>query len=211
MKKQLLLISICVLFTSNIGWASCNYTQSGKVCDYRSQSSKCVSKDSKSYDYPRAALEYKKLIDRMQHERATIYNALNLTDEQIQKREELLRENNPIFEQKFDLLLKESFKLSALEEGNAPEREIVCQKRVVKNIKKDIDKLFSCENKEFQKCLTRLQRSKFKEIQRLEKRDYKREAPQKDYYKSNPQMRPFGNPTYSQCDNTSSKKKKILK
>ena len=51
MKKQLLLISICVLFTSNIGWASCNYTQSGKVCDYRSQSSKCVSKDSKSYDY----------------------------------------------------------------------------------------------------------------------------------------------------------------
>ena len=64
----------------------------------------------------------------MQHERATIYNALNLTDEQIQKREELLRENNPIFEQKFDLLLKESFKLRALEEGNAPEREIVCQK-----------------------------------------------------------------------------------
>lgn len=147
----------------------------------------------------------------MQHERATIYNALNLTDEQIQKREELLRENNPIFEQKFDLLLKESFKLRALEEGNAPEREIACQKRVVKNIKKDIDKLFSCENKEFQKCLTRLQRSKFKEIQRLEKRDYKREAHQKDYYKSNPQMRPFGNPTYSQCDNTSSKKKKILK
>lgn len=46
----------------------------------------------------------------------------------------------------------------------------------------------------FKKCLTYNQRLKYKLINKLRKRDCKDKKKQQNYYKSNPQMIPFGNP-----------------
>lgn len=207
MNKKILLIGICVLVVSSFMVTLPNYAS-----EVESNRKTDITKISKVTDYPREALEYKRLINRINNEREVIYNALNLTDEQVEFRENMLQEDAPIYEQKFDVFMKESFKLKALEEANASESEILEQKRVVKKSKKDIEKFFKKENKKFKKCLTSLQRAKFREIQHLEKHDFKKEAKQKDYYKSNPQMRPFGNPaTLPNNGASKSKKKMILK
>lgn len=209
MKKKLLLLGVCLVLASSSVFAQCDCTKTEGSCTCRKISpmapgpvinppfapkNLCTEPEC-----PQAVMRYKRFITAVQRERATIYNALNLTDEQIQKREEIMKENDPIYEQKFDCLIKESFKLKALKSANASEREIYKQRQVVKDIKKDIEKLLDCENKTFQKSLTRLQRSKYKEIKKLECHDFKRAAHQKDYYKSNPQMRPFGNPCRCSC------------
>ena len=84
--------------------------------------------------------------------RATMYNALNLTNEQTKIREEILNKNAKILDEKYAKLKKESCKLLALKKGNVCNSEILEQKKVIKNIKKDISKLLSEEDKEFKKC-----------------------------------------------------------
>ena len=152
----------------------------------------CCSKSN--IEAPQEALLYKKHILRIQKDRALVYNALDLSDEQVKSIEECALQYNPLYEAKFNELIKESYTLKALTVANAESAEIKTQKKVVKNIKKDIDKLFKEEDKSFKKCLTREQRSKYSMIKKLERKDFKDSIHQKDYYKSNPRMRPFGNP-----------------
>lgn len=143
---------------------------------------------------PEIAKKYKIYMNRIQNERAVIYNALNLCDEQIKKREELICKNNPRYEKKFEELIRESYKIKALKCANACEADILKQKRKVNKIKKEIQSIVNEENKVFKKCLTGEQRTKFVMIKKLERNDLKKAAHKKDYYKSNPKMRRFGNP-----------------
>ncbi len=145
---------------------------------------------------PMEAHRYKGYVHRVQRDRATVYNALNLTDDQVKLREDMVRENSPIYNRKFKQLTKESYKVKALKAAGASDKEIARQKKVVKNTKKDIDKLLREENKQYKKSLTREQRSKYSMIKKLEEKDYKEAAHQKDYYKSNPKMVPFGDPRF---------------
>ena len=133
----------------------------------------------------------------LQFQQVGIQNQIQLAESQmsaIQKREDLMNENNPIYEQKFDCLMKESFKLQAIENAGATDKEINAQKKVISSIKKSIERTLSKENKAFRKCLNGQQKAKYSMIKKLERQDYKKDLKQKDYYKSNPQMRPFGNP-----------------
>ena len=57
-----------------------------------------------------AVLQYKKLVMQEKKDRATVYNALNLTPEQIEKKENLLCENNDKLEDMFSQLVMESYK-----------------------------------------------------------------------------------------------------
>ena len=147
-----------------------------------------------SFDVPQNVKRYQHFVNKVKRERAVVYNALNLSDEQIKERELILKENTPVYEEKFEKLMKESFRLKALKEADASSKEISRQEKVVNSIKKDIEKLLDKENKAFKKCLTREQRSKYSMIQKLERKDYKEACHKKDYYKKNPKMRPFGNP-----------------
>lgn len=126
--------------------------------------------------------------------RATIYNALNLSDTQTQKREEILNKNAKILEEKYEKLKQESSKLLALKKGHACISEISEQKKIVKNIGKDIAKIQSKEDKEFRKCLTFEQKSKYKTIQKIQKHDTKKEINREKLYKANPQMTEFAKP-----------------
>lgn len=133
--------------------------------------------------------------------RATIYNALNLSDEQSKKREEILNKNSKIFEEKYQQLKKETCKLLALKKGHACISEISQQKNLVKNIEKDIAKLHSKEDKEFKKYLTPEQKTKYKTIQKLQKHDPKKEISREKIYKNNPQMTEFAKPQNTTCKN----------
>ena len=177
--KKLLLISVFVLFCSI-------QTQAIEI-----QASCCTKSEIEA---PQDAFRYKQHINNLHAKRAVIYNALDLSDEQIAVREAIVKENSGIYEEKFNELIKESYTLKALKVTNADSTTISRQKKVVKNIKNDIDNLLKCEDKEFKKSLTREQRSKYSMIAKLERRDYKAVSHQKDYYKSNPRMRQFGNP-----------------
>lgn len=141
---------------------------------------------------PPQCMDYKQYIRKIQSERAIVYNALNLTDEQLKLRENMFKENSCLYDEKFKNLMHESYKLKALQCANATEYEIVKQKNTVKNVKKDINKLLKKENKIFEKCLTGEQKAKYSMIKKLERKDFKKVCKEKDYYKSNPKMRPFG-------------------
>ncbi len=153
-----------------------------------------MKKQMKFNKAPIAAKRYQGYVHKIQRERATVYNALDLTDEQIKLREDILKENTPIYERKFAELTKESYKVKALKAAGASDKEINRQEKVVKNVKKDIEKLLNEENKLYKKSLTREQRSKYAMIKKLEEKDYKEASNEKDLYKSNPKMRPFGDP-----------------
>ncbi|MBQ8668883.1 hypothetical protein IJ472_03805 [bacterium] len=63
------------------------------------------------------------------------------------------------------------------------------------NLSDEQIELQSLNLKQFKKCLTSDQRIKYNMIKKLEKNEYKKsKKKKKDYYKSNPQMMPFGNP-----------------
>lgn len=160
-------------------------------------------REKSGIDAPQDALRYKQHINNLHNRRELIYNALNLSDKQIKEHETIINENTPVYEEKFNNLIKESYTLKALNTANAGKSSVAEQKKTVKNIKSDIDNLYKKENKLFKKSLTREQRSKYSMITKLEKRDYKAVSHQKDYYKSNPKMQPFGNP--KPCENSSEK------
>lgn len=146
------------------------------------------------YTHPEYVKTYKEYIDKLQKERAVIYNALNLSDEQVQIYEDMISENAPCYESRFNNLMKECYKLRAMQEAKANECDILRQKRVVKNLKNNLEKSFNKDTKSFKKCLNSQQRAKYSMIKKLAHDDIKKASHKKDYYKSNPQMLPFGNP-----------------
>ena len=217
MKKQLLIAGLVLSFALSAGvYAQCPQQQAG--CPLKEVVKKeapatvrkcppeglhrCPLKKTGNFRrakfnrMPMQAHRYEGYVRHIQKNRATTYNALNLTDDQIKLREDMLRENTPIYERKFKELTKESYKVKALKGAGASDKEIARQKKVVKNTKKDIENLLKEENKLYKKSLTREQRSKYNMIKKLEEKDYKEAANKKDYYKSNPKMVPFGDPKF---------------
>ncbi|MCI1274294.1 MAG: hypothetical protein LKG27_07685 [Clostridiaceae bacterium] len=130
---------------------------------------------------------------RMEHaQRAVTYNVLNLTDSQIQTKNKIDQTRYNALQPQFDQLDQELFVLRKLEAGNASKQAIKKQKKVVKNLQKNIEKTDAKYDKEFKNSLSREQRSKYKDVRRLENRDLKRKMHEtKDpYYDKN--MRVFG-------------------
>ena len=138
-----------------------------------------------------SVIQYKQSVMQEKRQRVTIYNALNLTQEQIEKKESLLTDNDCLLQEKFDDLFNQTYRMNTLKDSNATESEITAQKKVINCIKKDIKTITQKEDKQFKKILTRDQRAKYSMIKHLERLDEKREN--KDYYKSNPGLVPFGN------------------
>jgi len=170
------------------GKTSCSCAKNSTVSEPKKAKSDAVS-----------AIKFRKYVNKVRNNRATVYNALNLSDEQIKVHEKLIEGDAYLFDEKFDKLIKESYKVKALKKANALDKDINAQKKVVQQLKDDINDLLEQEEKEFKKCLTRQQRSKYAMIKKLERKSYKESQHEKDYYKNNPQMRPFGNPKPCSC------------
>ena len=135
---------------------------------------------------------YKQYMEHIINDKAVIFNALNLSDSQREKFEEITQKNTPIYKQKLEDLLKESYRLKALKSAKFGFYETHLQRKIIKNIEKEIAEISLCEDKELYKILNFSQRSKYRNIKHLERHDSRKEKHPKDYYKSNPQMPHFG-------------------
>ena len=178
MKKNLLIVLSCLLLTTSAAVAKCNCTP---TCN-------CVSKKVVNDDLK----FYKNYAESIKKERATVVNALQLNDEQVQKRNELMCENSILLEAKYKNLYRETKKLNDLKTQKAKLKEINTQEKNVTSIKKEINTIVKNENKQFKKILDRQQRAKLKTIQKLQRKSIRDLDNQKDYYKSNPKMRYLG-------------------
>ena len=207
MKKNFI-TGLCLLLSFTGAYAQCTNqggcpVKSNTCCE---KTNICLDKKSTCHitkeklTCPQKSKLYRDFVNNIKRERATVYNALNLTDEQVEIREKTVKENAPVYEEKFERLMKESFRLKSLKDANASDKDIRKQEKVVKNIKKEIQDTLDKENKDFKKCLTREQRSKYAMIKKLERKDYKESCHKKDLYKNNPQMRYFGNPKTCPCE-----------
>ena len=69
-----------------------------------------LSADSAPDDF----IFYKQYMEQIINDKAVIFNTLNLSDYQREKFEEITQKNTPIYKQKLEELLKESYRLKAL-------------------------------------------------------------------------------------------------
>ena len=81
------------------------------------------------------AIRYKNYISTIQKGRAILYNALDLTDEQIKYRENIITNNSPTFDCYFNKLLLECYRYKALKSANVNYLELNNQKKVIEKIK----------------------------------------------------------------------------
>lgn len=185
MKKILLTILICFTLTSTSVFAKCTCKPTC-ACTIK----KNVNDEMKFY---------KNYAEQVKKERAAVSNALQLTEDQVQCKNELMRENTIILEQNYKKLYNETLKLNNLKSQKACNSEINAQEKVVTSIKKEIQAIVDNENKQFKKILDREQRAKLRMIQKLQKKSIEDLYNQKDYYKSNPKMRPFAQKPSCRC------------
>lgn len=117
MKKFLLICLGLLLVGTNVAFAESCPIKKTNVLVKRVQLSK-------------GGFTLQKYMKTIQQERATVYNALNLTDEQIKLRENMINENSSLYDAKFNELIKESYKVKALKQAGATDREIANQKKL---------------------------------------------------------------------------------
>ncbi len=197
MKKNFLFIfAICLsLSLSSISFAEDSQCITSET-NYSTDNSLCNSEPSCFNNLQ----SYRSFAEQIKKERSAISNALGLTEDQMRCRIDIIRKNSMILEEKFRSLYNENCKLTSLEAQNADKKEIKAQQEQIECIKDEIKKIIDEENEEFVKVLDRQQRAKLRMIQKLEHKAVKDRKKQKDYYKSNPKMRPFAMPVKSNCD-----------
>ena len=134
---------------------------------------------------------FRELRDEMKKERLAISNALQLTDEQARLRDELVKNNSQILNEKFYNLYLEKKDLKLLKFENASAQVIKEKENNVKIICDEIGDIIKQENKDYKKILDHQQRSKLRMIEKLQRKTLKDSKKQKDYKKYNPKMREF--------------------
>lgn len=206
MKKSILLLLSCFLLSSASVLAECNCQPTCDCTPSCNCDCKKKLKEAKFSTYkPREIfaddLKFNRnFADQVRKERAAVSNALGLSEEQVKVRVEMTRKNTVILEEKFRNLYEENYKLKVLKAENAAKNTIKTQQEQINCIKKEIKAIVEQENKEFNKILDHQQRSKLRMIQKLQRKAMKESAKQKNYYKSNPKMRPFAMPNKQNCD-----------
>lgn len=123
---------------------------------------------------------------------ALYYNALQLTPEQIDKYEDIIECNKDSYQEKLNEITKEVQFYNTMKECGFTHSELVRQKQVIKQLKKELLQVSRQENKALKKILTRQQRTEYNMIKHLERHDLRKNLHQKDYHKLNPKMSVFG-------------------
>lgn len=206
MKKAVLSLIACILFTMTCAFAECKCKPVCKCSPECSCDCKTKLQNAEYSNYkPRSIfaddLKFNRnFADQVKKERAAVSNALGLTEEQAKCRVEMTRKNTVVLQEKFRTLYDENYKLKVLKAENAAKNAIKAQEDKINCIKKEIKAIVEQENKEFNKILDRDQRAKLRMIQKLQRKAMKESAKQKNYYKSNPKMRPFAMPEKQNCD-----------
>lgn len=192
MKKKLLVLSLAVLL--NFTWAAAEEKYSYPLDNAFTPN---------NYNVPSCNQElYSKgkcsdLVERIMNNRAATYNVLNLTPQQRKHMEEMEKCRFEELDKKINILEQEIYVLKKLKcNPEANETAIKQQEKIIKNMKKDIDKAARKYDKEFKSMLSGEQKAKYNFIQRMKKKDVKRCSKKKPIYKQDPHLQQFGQPYY---------------
>ena len=163
MKKHVLIISICLILSGNFVFA-------GETTIFaENQRPDCgCSKQTKCLD----------LMTSMYNERATLYNVLNLSNDQQKCKDVIDKKRYEELGEQFKLYEQEKFVLANMCKHNASEEAIKKQE------------------KEFKSILSSEQKAKYNTVRKMEKKEIKYCMKNKAFYKRDPKLRPFGEKMY---------------
>lgn len=176
MKNIVLIISL-ILFVSNISYAE-------MILPSKSIENEVVEMERPSQAY--------NMMFRIKKDRNTIYNVLNLTPSQIDRMTEIeqdrYKEIVPVVEE----LMQTKSDIKQLKENNCPKAQINAKYKELNKLEKQIKKISSKYDKQFEKILNREQRSKYDMIQKLRYEDLNKIKKIDKYGKRQSDLRPFG-------------------
>ena len=180
MKKNIIFLSILTLFLSSNVFAETKPV----VIDNPQSCETC--KQTKCLD----------LMTSMYNKRATMYNVLNLSNDQQKCKDVIDKKRYDELEQYFEEYKKEKYVLDNMSNHQASEAALKKQEKVVKNIDKKMQEIGKKYDKEFKTILNSEQKSKYNAVRKMEKKEVKYCIKNKAFYKRDPKLRPFGEKMY---------------
>lgn len=129
----------------------------------------------------------------MYNQTTTVFNAINLTEEQICKKNEIENERAKELKPYLEKLEQEQNCYTKLKEQNASKANLIHQQRKVRFVNKDVNKINEKYDRKIKKILNTEQRNKLHNIKRLQNREYKeQESNNKRKYLEDKKLRTFG-------------------
>lgn len=175
MKKNLIIFGICVFLSSVSVQAEVVQTPE---CGCQNQT-KCLD-----------------LITSMYNERATLYNVLNLTNDQLKCKDVIDKKRYEELGAKFRQYEQEKYALAKLCEHNASRSAIKKQEDIVNNLECEMKRIAKKYDKEFNSILNSEQKAKYNTVRKMERKEIKYCQKNKAFYKRDPNLRPFGQKMY---------------
>lgn len=180
MKRGLILLGLCAILTSHAAFA-----------DYPEG---CNDEASKQYEVG-TAQDYNysyQLLIRIKKQREILYNALNLTQQQVKCKNEIDKKRYAELKPALEKLCLESKNLKDLKARCASKKTIKKQEKELNKARKNIQEISAKYDKEFDKILTRNQRNKYSMIRKLKKDDLKKYRKIQEKGRKPSDLRPFG-------------------
>lgn len=177
MKRSLIVLGIFAILTSTSVFAE-EPVKQPSPCD--------VTTVTEQYDY-----SYQ-LMDRIKKQRDTIYNALNLTQEQVKCKNEIEKKRYIELEPALQKLCLEIKQLKDLKARCADKKTICKQERALDCTRREIQQISAKYDRELMKILTQDQRSKYSMIRKLKRCDLKKLRKIQEKGRKPSDLRPFG-------------------
>ena len=181
MKIKLLTLVLCIIMLNSSVLA-----QENKVFAENQKPNCGCSKQTKCID----------LMTSMYNERATLYNVLNLSNDQQKCKDVIDKKRYEELGAQFRQYEQEKYVLDNMCKHNASEQAIKKQEKVVKNIEKCMKEIGEKYDKEFKSILNSEQKAKYNSVRKMEKKEIKYCLKNKAFYKRDPKLRPFGEKMY---------------
>ncbi len=181
MKIKLLTLILCIIMLNSSVLA-----QENKVFAENQKPNCGCSKQTKCID----------LMTSMYNERATLYNVLNLSNDQQKCKDVIDKKRYEELGAQFRQYEQEKYVLDNMCKHNASEQAIKKQEKVVKNIEKCMKEIGEKYDKEFKSILNSEQKAKYNSVRKMEKKEIKYCLKNKAFYKRDPKLRPFGEKMY---------------
>lgn len=181
MKIKLLTLILCIIMLNSSVLA-----QENKVFAENQNPNCGCSKQTKCID----------LMTSMYNERATLYNVLNLSNDQQKCKDVIDKKRYEELGVQFRQYEQEKYVLDNMCKHNASEQAIKKQEKVVKNIEKCMKEIGEKYDKEFKSILNSEQKAKYNSVRKMEKKEIKYCLKNKAFYKRDPKLRPFGEKMY---------------
>lgn len=190
MKSKIFILAVCSIFLAQTTFAfEQNTCPVGNAFTPETENVIFSAKDIKE------SCSCSDLVERMLNDRAATYNVLNLTPQQRKCKNEIEKCRYEELDKKINILEQEMYVLKKLQcnpETNAT--AIKKQEKIIKDLKKDIDKTTRKYDKKFKALLSGEQKAKYNLIQKMKRKDIKRCEKNKPLFKPDPHLQPFGVP-----------------